>query len=102
MDDKRLPRCPIIGAEGNIFNIFALASRTLRNNGMANKVDEMLECAKAPGNDYNMALGVVLQYVDPVGTDEPNDLNGPNPDRGYDEANDPEEDCSPGYGQTME
>lgn len=79
MEHNKLPRCPLRGADGNIFNILAIASRTLRNNGMADQVEEMRERAQAPGNDYHMALGVVFQYVMPVGVDEPNDLNGPGP-----------------------
>lgn len=101
MEQQRLPRCPLIGADGNIFSVLGLAGKTMRNNGMADKVDEMLERAKAPGNDYYKALGVVMEYVEPVGTDEPNDLRGPNPE-GLDEDYEPGEDCDHEYGQRME
>lgn len=76
----RLPRCPLLGADGNIFNVFGLASKTLSNNGMGDKVEEMLERAKAPGNDYYAALGVVMEYVEPVSIDEPHDMYGSTPD----------------------
>lgn len=77
---ERKPRCPLIGADGNIFHVFGLAGRTLRNNGQADKISEMLDRAKAPGNDYNAALAVVMEYVEAVDVNEPHDLYGPNPE----------------------
>lgn len=32
MNEK--PKCPLIGANGNIFNLLGMASRTLRENGL--------------------------------------------------------------------
>lgn len=96
MEQNKLPRCPLIGADGNIFNVFGLAQRTLRNNGMGDKVEEMLTRAKAPGNDYHMALGVVFEYVMPVGVKDPHDLHGPNPAGYGDEDYDGDEDLTPG------
>jgi hypothetical protein len=101
MEQNKLPRCPMIGADGNIFNILGLAAKTLKSNSMADKVNEMMERAKVPGNDYNKALVVVMEYVEPVSTDEPNDLYGPNPE-GRDEDCDLDEDCEPGYGHRLE
>lgn len=34
MAEKEKPMCSIIGADGNIFNILGIASRTLKDNGM--------------------------------------------------------------------
>ena len=42
MNQKRQkPSCPLIGQNGNIFNLMGLASRTLRQNGMADEAKEM-------------------------------------------------------------
>ena len=41
MSEKEKPLCPIIGANGNIFNILGMASKTLRRNGMADEAQEM-------------------------------------------------------------
>ena len=35
MSEKKKPMSPIIGANGNIFNLLGIASRTLKENGMA-------------------------------------------------------------------
>ena len=32
MNEK--PKCPLIGSDGNIFNLLGMASRTLRENAM--------------------------------------------------------------------
>lgn len=57
------PDCPIIGADGNIYNLVGIASNTLRHNGvdpkeMQNKVFN--------SNSYEEALGVIMEYVNPV------------------------------------
>ena len=35
------PKCPLIGQNGNIFNLMGIASRTLKRNGMSNESKEM-------------------------------------------------------------
>ncbi len=35
MQENKRPKCPIIGADGNIFNIMGIASKTLKRSGMA-------------------------------------------------------------------
>jgi len=63
----------------------------------------MLSRAKAPGNDYYAALGVVMEYVEPVSEDEPHDLYGPNPN-GLDEdcGEVYDDDCDEDYDPDME
>ena len=48
MAEKEKPMCPIIGANGNIFNILGIASRTLRNNDMADAANEMYSRVTSP------------------------------------------------------
>ena len=35
------PNCALIGEDGNIFNLMGIAARTLRENGMEDKAEEM-------------------------------------------------------------
>ena len=66
MDQERQkPSCPLIGQNGNIFNLMGLASRTLRQNGMADEAKEMQN--RIMGGDchsYEEALGIISEYVE--------------------------------------
>lgn len=61
MNNKK-PNCPLIGQDGNIFNLMAIASRTLREHDMAEQATEMCERIRKCGNYYS-ALGVIGEYV---------------------------------------
>ena len=61
MNNKK-PNCPLIGQDGNIFNLMAIASRTLREHDMAEQATEMCERIRNCGNYYS-ALGVIGEYV---------------------------------------
>ena len=37
------PKCPLIGQNGNIFNLMGIASKTLKRNGMSNDAKEMCD-----------------------------------------------------------
>ena len=47
--EKKKPNCKLIGEDGNIFNLMGIASKTLRQNGMAEQAVEMRDriCARA-------------------------------------------------------
>jgi hypothetical protein len=59
------PECPLIGADGNIFNLMGLAARTLKDNGMAEAAKEMRSRVMESGG-YDAALGVIMDYVTPI------------------------------------
>lgn len=61
MNNKK-PNCSLIGQDGNIFNLMAIASRTLREHDMAEQATEMCERIRNCGNYYS-ALGVIGEYV---------------------------------------
>ena len=61
--------CPIIGANGNIFNILGIASRTLRNNDMADEAQEMYSRVTSSGR-YEEALAIIMEYVEPCSEEE--------------------------------
>lgn len=64
MSEKEKPLCPIIGANGNIFNILGIASRTLKDNGMAEEAAEMYNRVTSSGS-YNEALYIITDYIEP-------------------------------------
>ena len=68
MNSKK-PDCPLIGQDGNIFNLMGIASRTLRENGMAEQATEMCERIRKCGNYYS-ALCVIGEYVNITSVDE--------------------------------
>ena len=57
------PDCPLIGQDGNIFNLMGIASRTLRRNGMGEQATEMTQRIMGSGCDYNGALNIIGEYV---------------------------------------
>ncbi|WP_313180768.1 hypothetical protein [Lacrimispora sp.] len=65
------PDCPIIGADGNIFNLMGIASRTLREHGKEKEAEEMCSRIKESGS-FIVALSVLMDYINPVGIDEQN------------------------------
>lgn len=64
MPENKRPKCPMIGKNGNIFNIMGIASRTLRQNDMAEESKEMCSRITSSGS-YDEALGIIMEYVEP-------------------------------------
>lgn len=68
------PPCPLIGQNGNIFNLVGIAAATLRENGMTTEAKEMMEWIMGGGcHSYEEALTILTEYVQPTDilTDEP-------------------------------
>lgn len=63
------PDCPLIGQDGNIFNLMGIASRALRENGLGDRVKEMCDRIRESG-DYYKALGVIGEYVTITSVDD--------------------------------
>lgn len=59
---KQKPDAPLIGANGNIFNLMGIASRTLKASDMGKQAAEMFERASASGS-YEEALNIIGEYV---------------------------------------
>lgn len=57
------PTAPLIGEDGNIFNLMGLAARTLRHAGQGDRADEMWKRVTQSG-DYYKALAVIGEYVE--------------------------------------
>ena len=62
------PDCPLIGQDGNIFNLIGVAARTLRENGMDQQAQEMRQRITESG-DYYKALGIIGEYVNITSVD---------------------------------
>lgn len=63
--ERKKTSCPLVGQNGNIFNLIGLASRTLRQNGMTAEEKEMQN--RIMGGDshsYEEALGIISEYVE--------------------------------------
>jgi len=69
MAERNRPKCPIIGANGNIFNILGIASRTLKDNGMTEEAAEMYNRVTSSGS-YEEALCIITDYITPCSEEE--------------------------------
>lgn len=72
VEKKHKPDCPLIGKDGNIFNLIGIASKTLRDNGMAEQAVEMRDKVRASGS-YEEALYIIGEYVNITSKDEMNE-----------------------------
>ena len=57
------PDCPLIGQDGNIFNLMGIASRTLRKNGLSEQATEMCSRIQETAGSYSEALNMIGEYV---------------------------------------
>lgn len=69
MAERKKHDCKLIGEDGNIFNLMGIASRTLRQNGMADEAVEMRDRICASGS-YDEALCIIGDYVNITGEDD--------------------------------
>lgn len=56
------PDCPLIGKDGNVFNLVGIAARTLRQSGMPVQAKEMTSRVFSSGS-YDEALCIISEYV---------------------------------------
>ena len=68
------PDCPLIGEDGNIFNLMGIASRTLREHGMSEQATEMNARIRASGS-YDEALNIIGEYVNITSADDGVDMD---------------------------
>ena len=61
------PECKLIGENGNIFNLVAIASRTLREHGLQEQAEELTnKILNGEANSYHHALAIIMEYVEIV------------------------------------
>lgn len=80
-EHQRKPDCPLIGQDGNIFNLMGIASRTLREAGLADQAKEMCQRIHASGS-YGEALNIIGDYVNITSVDDGED-EGEDDDEDY-------------------
>ena len=66
----RKPKAPLIGADGNVFNLMGIVSGVLKEDGHPEKADEMFNRI-THSESYDEALNIMMEYVEPVSFDEP-------------------------------
>ena len=69
VSEKQKPKCPLIGEDGNIFNLMGIASRTLKRNGMQEEAKEMCDKITKSGI-YDQALAIISDYVEVTSREE--------------------------------
>ncbi len=62
------PDCELIGQDGNMFSLLGLASRTLKENGMAAQAQQMMDRV-TQCQSYDSALSIISEYVNITGPD---------------------------------
>ena len=66
---QQKPDCPLIGQNGNIFNLAGIAALTLKDHGMGEQAEEMKNRIYASGSYYE-ALNIIGEYVNITSEDE--------------------------------
>ena len=66
------PDCPLIGQDGNIFNLVGIAAKTLKRNGLSEQASEMTSRVLNSGS-YEEALSILGEYVNITSVDDPNE-----------------------------
>ena len=61
-------KAPIVGADGNIFNLIGISCMALKREGFYKEADE-LSTRVMESKSYDEALNIIMEYVDPVDVD---------------------------------
>ena len=69
---NNLPKCELIGHDGNVFNIIGKVESTLSRAGQKDKAKEWSRRAMSAGS-YDEVLAMLHEYVEVTGSDEDED-----------------------------
>ena len=61
--EVKKPKAKLIGADGNVFNLIGIASRSLKRAGQNDKATEMSKRVMSSGS-YEEALSIIMEYVE--------------------------------------
>lgn len=73
--EKIKPDCPLIGQDGNIFNLMGIAARTLRRSGMSDQATEMCSRIHETAGSYYEALNIIGEYVNITSEDDSENMD---------------------------
>ena len=68
------PDCPLIGEDSNIFHLMAVASRTLKENGMTEQAREMRQRIEQ-SHSYDSALSIISDYVNITSAEQSEEMS---------------------------
>lgn len=61
--EKMKPKCKLVGQDGNMFNLIAVVSQTLKKAGLRDQANEMTKkCFQA--SSYDEALAIMMDYIE--------------------------------------
>lgn len=63
MKEVKKPKVKFVGANGNIFNLMGIASRSLKAAGQSDQATEMSKRVMSSGS-YDKALSIIMEYVE--------------------------------------
>lgn len=69
MQKKIRPKAPLIGSNGNIFNLMGIATHALKDAGMEKEAQDMFDKITS-SHSYNEALEILMEYVEPIDVSE--------------------------------
>ena len=68
------PDCPLIGEDSNIFNLMAIASRTLKEYGLGEQAAEMRHRI-TQSQSYDSALSIIVDYVNITSAEQAEEMS---------------------------
>ena len=74
------PDCPLIGGDGNIYNLLGIAGQTLREHGMEQQATEMFNRI-TQYQSYDSALRIIGDYVNITSVEQTENMDMENCDR---------------------
>lgn len=69
MEQNRKPNSPLIGSDGNVFNLIGLTQKSLRIVGREEQANEVQQRVMSCGS-YQEALAIMQEYINPTSIDE--------------------------------
>lgn len=62
---NKKPKAPIVGANGNVFNLIAICSQSLKRAGYHEQAKEMTNRVTS-SHSYDEALSIMCEYIEPT------------------------------------
>ena len=72
-NDFKKVSAPIIGADGNVFNLISICVKSLKENGFKEEAEEMKKRINL-SKSYDEALSIMCEYIDHIEVEDENEL----------------------------